>query len=76
MKISNSVLLLIRLQISFETRQNVDFLSKNSTLISQENCRFFWGEKFVKMLWFFDLLALDNFDFTRKIVKKNLGENS
>ena len=23
-----------------------------------------------------DFLAVDNFDFTRKIVKKNLGENS
>ena len=28
------------------------FLSKNSTLISRENCRFFLGEKLVKMLWF------------------------
>ena len=28
------------------------FCPKNSTLISQENCRFFWGEKLVKMLWF------------------------
>ena len=46
------------------------FFSKNSTLISQKNCRFFLGEKLVKMLWFLDLLAVDNFDFTRKIVKK------
>ena len=28
------------------------FLSKNSTLISRENCRFYLGEKLVKMLWF------------------------
>jgi len=28
------------------------FCSKNSTLISRENCRLFWGEKLVKMLWF------------------------
>ena len=34
------------------TVRNLHFLSKNSTLISQENCRFFWGEKLVKMLWF------------------------
>ena len=28
-------------------------LSKNSTLISRKKCRFFfWGEKLVKMLWF------------------------
>ena len=26
------------------------------------------------MLWFLDFLAVDNFDFTRKIVKKELGE--
>ena len=34
------------------TVRNLHFLSKNSTLISQENCRFFWGEKLVKMLRF------------------------
>ena len=34
------------------TVRNLHFLSKNSTLISRENCRFFWGEKLVKMLWF------------------------
>ena len=30
------------------TVRNLHFLSKNSTLISRENCRFFW----LKMLWF------------------------
>ena len=30
----------------------VKFLSKNSTLISRENCRFYLGEKLVKMFWF------------------------
>ena len=37
--------------------------------ISRQNCPFFWWktrEKFVVL----DFLALDNFDFTRKIVKK------
>ena len=34
------------------TVRNLHFLSKNSTLITRENCRFFWGEKLVKMLWF------------------------
>ena len=34
------------------TVRNLHFLSKNSTLISRENCRFFGGEKLVKMLWF------------------------
>ena len=34
------------------TVQNLHFLSKNSTLIYRENCRFFLGEKLVKMLWF------------------------
>ena len=34
------------------TVRKLHFLSKNSTLITRENCRFFWGEKLVKMLWF------------------------
>ena len=37
---------------TFHTVRNLNFLSKNSTLISRENCRFFWGEKLVKMLRF------------------------
>ena len=37
---------------STHTVRNLHFLSKNSTLISRENCRFFWGENLVKMLWF------------------------
>ena len=31
---------------------------------------FFFGEKLVKILWFWTLLAVDNFDFTRKIIIK------
>ena len=34
------------------TVRNLHFLSKNSTLISRENCRLFGGEKLVKVLWF------------------------
>ena len=34
------------------TIRNLQFLSKNSTLISRENCWFFGGEKLVKMFWF------------------------
>ena len=34
------------------TVRNLHLLSKNSTLTSRENCRFFLGEKLVKMLWF------------------------
>ena len=63
--------------ILFEhTVRNLHYLSKNSTLISWENYRLFW----VKNLWkccgfgLFTLLAVDSFDFTRKIVKKKLGE--
>ena len=37
---------------NMHTVRNLHFLSKNSTFISRENCRFFWGEKLVKMLWF------------------------
>ena len=46
------------------------FLSKNSTLISRENCRFFWGWKTRENVVDLDFLAVDNLDFTRKIVKK------
>ena len=83
--------------------RNLHFLSKKSTLISCENCRFFWVKNSWKccgfglfscwQLWFrkkncrlflewktcenvvvLDYLAVDNFDFTRKIVKKYLCE--
>ena len=45
------------------------FLSKNSTLISRENCQFFFGWKTRENVVVLDFLAVDNFDFTRKIVK-------
>ena len=44
--------MLCKLQGHKHTVQNHHFLSKNSTLTSRENCRFFWDEKLVKMLWF------------------------
>ena len=46
------------------------FFVQKSTLISRENCRFFLGEKLVKIVVVLDFLAVDKFDFTRKIVKK------
>ena len=46
----NKVEFLVSLQL--HTVRNLHFLSENSTLISRENCRFFWGEKLVKMLRF------------------------
>ena len=55
------------------TVRNLHFLSKNSTLISRENCRFF-GRKSRENVVVLDYLAVDNFDFTRKIVKKYLCE--
>ena len=58
MKISNSVkksgksswnfVYIFKLHI--HTVRNLHFLSKNSTLISRENCRFFWLENLVNML--------------------------
>ena len=50
----------------------VKFLSKNSTLIS----RFFWRWKTRENVVVLGFLAVDKFDFKRKIVKKNLDENS
>ena len=52
------------------TVRNLHFLSKNSTLISRENCRIFW----VKNLW--RCFGLGLFYFTRKIVKKIWVKNS
>ena len=49
----------------FVQKINFDFSRKLSI---------FWVEKFVKMCGVLDFLAVDSFDFTRKIVKKNLGE--
>ena len=49
---SNSVLQKSQKCLINHTVRNLHFMSKNSTLISRENCRFFWGEKLVKMLWF------------------------
>ena len=34
----------------------------------------YWGEKTCENAAVLDFLAVDNFDFTRKIVKKKLGE--
>ena len=50
--------------------RNLHFLYKNSTLISRENYRFFWGRKIRENVAVLDFLAVDNFDFTRKVVKK------
>ena len=52
------------------TVRNLHFLSKNSTLISRENWSIFWGWKTRENVVVWDFLAVDNFDFTRKIVKK------
>ena len=41
-----------------------------TTLISRENFRFFFGWKTCENVVVLDFLAVDNFDFTRKIVKK------
>ena len=40
-------------KLIIHTVRNLHFLSKNSTLVSRENCRFFGGgAKLVKLLWF------------------------
>ena len=67
----NKVEFLVSLQL--HTVRNLHFLSENSTLISRENCRFF-GWKTRENVVILDFLAVDNFDFTRKIVKKKFDE--
>ena len=55
------------------TVPNLHFLSKNSTLISRENCQLFWGWKTRENVVVLGFLVVDNFDFTKKIVKKKIG---
>ena len=58
-----------KIHLDDHTVRNFHFLSKNTTLISWENCHFFrWKTR--ENVVVFDFLAVDNFDFTRKIVKK------
>ena len=58
----------------------VSHCSKSSFFVQKFNFDFprklsiFWGWKTRENVVVLDLLAVDNFDFTRKIVKKNLGE--
>ena len=54
---------------SCHTVRNHHFLSKKSTLISREIIDFF-GWKTRENVVILDLLAVDSFDFTRKIVQK------
>ena len=54
------------------TVRNLHFLSKNSTLISWENCRFFEGEKLVKILWFCqNWIFGQKFDFSNSVTIMN-----
>ena len=52
------------------------FLSKNSTLISREKLSNCFGVKTRENAAVLDFLAVDNFDFTRKIVKNILRKKS
>ena len=60
---------------ALQTILKVKFLSKNSILISRENCRFFCNKKTRENVVVLDFLAVDNFDFTRKMksCQKMLG---
>ena len=55
------------------TVQNLHFLSKNSTLISRENCQFFWGENSWKCCGF-GLFSCWQHWFHEKNCQNNLGE--
>ena len=58
------------------TVRNLHFSSKNSTLISRENYRFFGVKKTRENVVVLDFLAVDNFDFTRKIFELFWVKNS
>jgi len=55
------------------TVRNLHFLSKNSTLISRENCRFFWMKNSWKCCGF-GLFSCWQLWFHEKNCQKNLGE--
>ena len=56
------------------TVRNLHFLSKNSTFdFSRKLLIFLGGEKLPENVVVLDFLAVDNFNFTRKIVKKKIG---
>ena len=61
---------------SKHTVRNLHFLSKNSILISRENCRFFGGWKTREIVVVLDFFAVDNFDFTGKNATKFQVKNS
>ena len=54
--------------LTFHAVRNLNFVSKNWTLISRENCRFLFWVKNLRKCCGLVSLAVDNFDFTRKIV--------
>ena len=56
------------------TVRHLHFLSKNSTLISQRKLSIFFVWKTRENVVVLDFLAVDKFDFTRKIVKNILVE--
>ena len=62
--------------LKLHTVRNLHFLSKKSTLISREKLSIFWGRKTREIAAVLDILAVDNFDFTRKMVKKIWVKNS
>ena len=49
------------------------FCPKNQLWLSEEIVDFFGGWKTREIVVVLDFLAFDNFDFTRKIVKKKFG---
>ena len=59
---------------SIHTVRNLHFLSKKFNFDNPRKLSNFFGVKTRENLVVLDFLAVDNFDFTRKIVKKILGE--
>jgi len=61
---------------SIHTVRNLHFLSKKFNFDNPRKLSNFFGVKTRENLVVLDILAVDNFDFTRKIVKKNFGKKN
>ena len=72
--------ILLFLERSNNTAFFVSHYSKSQIFVQKFNFNFlrklsiFWGDKTRENVVVLDFLAVDNSDFTRKIVKKNWGE--
>ena len=62
------------MKIIYKYLQKIAFFVQKFNFDFPRKLSIFFGRKTRENVVVLDFLAVDNFDFTRKIVKKNLGE--